>query len=122
MAAPDRPERACVVEELYAVRASLERSADELLGLIEQALSVGPGGDVSPVLHQMLGCCGFGDLAGQRLASIAARLAGTHDTRPDAALMNGPSANGLRQAQSDALFAVLDHLATSPPAGPTVAR
>lgn len=108
MAAPDSPERACAVEELYAVRASLERSADELLGLIEQALSVGPGGDVSPVLHQMLGCCGFGDLAGQRLASIAARLAGTRDTRPDAALMNGPSATGLRQGQADALFAVVD--------------
>lgn len=105
MAALGAPELARIVDELGAVRVSLDRSAEDMLALIEQALDSDAGADLSPLLHQMLSVCGFGDLAGQRLAAIGARLSGAIDTRPDAALMHGPSDAGLKQDEADALFA-----------------
>jgi chemotaxis protein CheZ len=100
-----------------ALRGEIERAADVILTAAEQALRKSASArtgdrsasaDVERALLTILEACAFQDLAGQRLARLAAILA---DTRPaDAApvdpLLYGPAlpGDGLDQAAADALF------------------
>lgn len=94
------------LDELAAARAVLDQAADRLLELAEEGLNAEAGADLSPLFHQLLEACSFNDLAGQRLARVSALLTQAQDTRPDAALMNGPGAHGLNQGQTDSLMSL----------------
>jgi hypothetical protein len=104
------PADIALVAELAAIRRALEEAADALLLDAEagfRSLRAAPVDlpGVEAALSAVITGCGFADLLGQRLQLLGERLCGATETRPDAHLLNGPTATGLDQAAADRLFA-----------------
>ena len=100
-----------ILDELAALRGSLETAAEDILGAIERAMACtalldDPQAriDLDLLLFAALEACAFQDLAGQRLSNVARLLAGIAE--PSDPLLAGPQrpGMGLDQGAADALF------------------
>lgn len=103
-------DRTAALAEIQALDTALEAASEAILAVAERGLELaGRPHEVqamTDLFSELLGHCGFQDLAGQRLARLAEIIHGESvDARPDARLLNGPAnTGGLDQAAADALF------------------
>lgn len=93
-----------ILDELSAAEHALATASEQILTLTEAALALPHDAAMGETLNGVLEACAFGDLVGQRLARIARLVQQRADTRPDAAIMNGPGDDALAQKQADALM------------------
>ncbi len=101
--------------EIAEIQTTLDDAVDTLLELAEAGITVSREApeDTASIIRAfgaIRDICGFRDLAGQRLARLAETLNGAQDSRPDAALLNGPQAraDAPDQAAIDAMFEAAD--------------
>jgi hypothetical protein len=89
---------AWILEALAEVQAGLDDAADRLLDHLGRALALADDAALKQELVAAMEACAFHDLAGQRLARLAAGL--TLQTHADP-LLNGPADRGEGLDQSD---------------------